>query len=428
MTVAQVRNARPGEKPYKLADSGGLYLFVTSSGAKSWRLKYRIGGKEKVLTFGLFPDVSLVDARDRRDEVKRQLRAGVDPGAPPVETGADDGPMGPTFQTFALGWHEAEKARWSPGQAKRILFRLERDVFPGLGKKRVADITGPDILRELRKIEDRGSIETAKRVRGWLESIFKRAKGEHLITVNPAIDIADGLRSTPKGAKQPALTSVAALLKLQAAVDRSTSGPAVKLASRLLALTGVRIGALRTSPWDGEITGIDWSDPDAPCPDARWIFPAERMKLEVEDKGERAFDHDVPLSAQAVEALRALRVLSGRGTLMFPNARDAREPLSDSAVSTLYKRLGYKGRHVPHGWRAAFSTIMNEWVAEHGKEGDRLAIDIALAHVPEGMSASEFAYNRARYAKRRRELLQVWADMISDGLCSPFDLVRGHER
>lgn len=143
------------------------------------------------------------------------------------------------------------------------------------------------------------------------------------------------------------------------------------------------------------------------------------MKLDVEAKDDDAFDHDVPLPPQAVAVLHALRPLSGRLALLFPSAKATRLPMSDAAISTAYKRLGYKGRHVPHGWRAAFSTIMNEWTIEHGREGDRLMVDLMLAHRPAGMSGSEFAYNRAKYSKRRRELAAIWAEMITDGLPPP---------
>jgi len=429
LTAAEVRNARADpDRSYKLADGGGLYLFVTSKGAKSWRCKYRFGGKEKLLTFGLYPEVSLAEARERRDEARRMLRLNRDPVVESErERQAAIAAAGATFETVALAWHEDEKARWSPRHAIVVLRALRRDVFPDLGKLPVADIKGPAILRTLRKIEARGSIETAKRVLGYISCVFIRAKAEHLVTESPTAHLVDGLKPTPKGSKQPAITDVAELLKLQRAIDRSTSNPVTKLASRLLALTGTRVGVLRSASWD-EFEGIDWGDPDAPAPNAVWRISAERMKLEVEEKGDEAFDHDVPLPPQAVETLRALRVLTGRIALLFPSAKSTRVPMSDSAISTLYKRRGYRGRHVPHGWRSSFSTLMNEWAMEHGREGDRLLIDLMLAHRPNGMSGSEFAYNRAKFSKRRRELAVVWADMMSEGLEPPMTLLKGQER
>ena len=428
LTAAEVRNARPGEKAYKMGDSAGLYLFVTPAGARSWRLKYRYGGKEKLLTFGLFPDVGLADARERRDDARKLLRAKIDPGAivaPELVA------LSKTFETVAREWHEAERPRWSPSTAVRIMNRFVADLFPDLGSKEVSAITGPDILAALRKIEKRGSIETAKRVRGYVHCVFERAIGEHLLPGddprNPAEKIGKALKPTPRGSKQPALVDVAALLALQRSVDRSTSGPAVKLASRLLALTIVRVGVLRAAKWD-EFTGIDWDEPDAEARDAVWKIPAARMKLEVAEKSETAYDHDVPLPAQAVAILRAMRRLTGRCDFVFPSARSARRPMSDAALSSLYKRRGYRGRHVPHGWRAAFSTVMNERAVVLDREGDRLVIDLMLAHAPKGMSASEFAYNRAKYSSRRREIATVWADLICKGIDDPHDVLMGQVR
>lgn len=427
LTVVEVRNAKPGDKAYKLADEKGLYLFVTTTGTKSWRLKYRYGGKEKLLTFGLFPEVSLAEARDRRDAARSTLRDHKDPAVEAERSRrAAIAASGATLKAVALAWHEDETPRWSAAHAKVVMNALERDVFPDLGRLPVADIDGPLILKTLRKIERRGSIETAKRVLGYVAAVFKRAKGEHLVSVNPTTDLIDALKPTPKGAKQPAITTLPGLLELQRTADRSTSGPVIKIASRLLALTAVRVGVLRTAPWS-EFEGIDWDDPDSDAPAAVWRIPAERMKLEVEEKGDTAYDHDVPLAPQAVECLRQLHRLTGRGKLLFPSAKAAREPMSDGGISTLYKRMAggrYKGRHVPHGWRSAFSTIMNEWAMEHGREGDRLLIDLMLAHLPKGMSGSEFAYNRAKFSGRRRALAIAWADMVSEGLEPPHTLLR----
>jgi integrase len=430
LTVVEVRNAKPGEKPYKVADEKGLYLFVTPKGVKSWRLKYRYGGKEKVLTFGQFPEVALAEARERREAARATLRLNKDPA---VEAERDRraavAAAGAAFKVSALAWHEDERPRWSADYAQVVMNALDRDVFPDLGRMPISEIDGPLILRALRKIERRGSIETAKRVLGYIHSIFVRAKGEHLVSADPTVDLVRALKPTPKGAKQPAITTLPGLIEMQRVVDRATSSPTTKLASRLLALTAVRIGVLRTALWS-EFEGIDWADPDQTPAAATWRIPAERMKLDVEEKGDEAFDHDVPLTPQMIDALRALHRLTGRGKLLFPGGKSAREPMSDAALSTLYKRMAdgrYKGRHVPHGWRAAFSTLMNEWAMEHGKEGDRLLIDLMLAHRPKGMSGSEFAYNRARFSARRRVLADAWSAMITEGLEHPDALLRNQE-
>ena len=427
LTVVEAKNAKPKERDYKLADSAGLYLFVTTKGAKSWRYKYRQPGtgKEKRLTFGLFPDVSLSEARDRRDAARAMVRAGKDPQIEAEkERAAAIAAAGATFKAIAEEWMADESPGWSASHKDRVRFRLERDLYPTLGKLPIADITGPMVLRELRKIEKRGAIETAKRVKGYIVAIFKRAKSEHFIggdAVMSVMDIGDALKPTPAGSKQPALTTVEELLELQQTVERSNSDVKTKIASRLLALTVVRVGVLRQATWD-EFEGIDWDDPDGCAPDALWRISASRMKLEVEDKGNEAFGHEVPLSRQAVALLRVLHVITGRYQLLFPGGKSWREAMSDAALSTLYKRMAggkYKGRMVPHGWRSAFSTIMNERAARLRTDGDRMIIDMMLAHVPKGMSASEWAYNRARYLEPRRELGQAWADIITDGLPAP---------
>jgi integrase len=426
LTAAAVKNAKPAEKAYKLGDAGGLYLYVTPKGAKSWRMKYRFHEKEKRLTFGLYPEVSLAEARDRRDEARKLIRENKDPVVEERRREvAAIAAAGATFETIAREWHQDEKPRWSTGQADLVLRALERDLFPSLGKLPVSDIDGPMLLGVLRKIERRGAIETAKRVRGYASGVFERAIGDHYIEINPAAKVGKALKKTPVGSKQPAITKLPELLELQGIVDRSTSNPITKIASRLLALTAVRVGVLRTATWN-EFEGIDWNDPDAAAPDAVWSISAERMKLEVQDKGEEAFGHDVPLPRQAVELLHVLRVLTGRFSLLFPSERSTRQPISDAALSSLYKRLAggkYKGRHVPHGWRSAFSTLMNKRAAEMDRASDRMVIDLMLAHVPPGMSSSEYAYNRERYSRQRRDIGAAWADMITGGLAAPRTLI-----
>ncbi|UIJ43692.1 integrase arm-type DNA-binding domain-containing protein [Sphingomonas cannabina] len=428
LTVVEARNAAPGEKDYKLRDEKGLYLLVRPNGTKAWRHKYRFAGREKLASYGLFPEVGLKEARDQRDASRALLRLGKDPMAEAErQRQAAVAAAGAQFKAVGDAWHAAEKPGWSPGNAARVYSALKRDVYPALGKRPVSEIEPTEVLAVLRKIERRGAIETAKRVNGYIYRIFQRAKSEHLIKVNPALDLGDALLPTPKGSKQPALTKLSELRKLIDRVDRSTSGPATKLANRLLALTVVRIGVLRAAEWP-EFLGIDWEEPANDAPEPEWYVSAERMKLEVEEKGDTAYDHRAPLVPQAVATLRALRLLTGRCRYPFPNSRTTAKPMTDSAISSLYLELGYRGKHVPHGWRTAFSTIMNEWAAKHGRDHDRLVIDLMLAHKPKGMSSSEFAYNRALFSDRRRELAQVWADMIMEGLDEPMALLKGQVR
>jgi integrase len=425
LTVADVKNAETLGRNYKLADGKGLFLFVTSGGTKSWRFKYRFGRKEKLLTLGQYPDVGLAAARVLHEDARRLIRDGKDPVLEAQrKRDAEIDAANATFRKLATEWLADQEDLWSPANAYRVRSRIERDLYPAFGHRPIGDIDSAMILRALRKIEARGSIETAKRVRGYILAIFKRAKAERFVTMNTILEIdeiKDALKRGRPGVKQPALTTLPELRELQLAVERSTAGALTKLASRLLALTAVRVGALRTALWS-EFHGIDWDKPDSESIDARWTIPADRMKLEVEDKGNPAFGHEVILSRQAIEVLRIVRTLSGGSPLVFPGVKSWRKPMTDATLSSVYKRMAggrYKGCMVPHGWRSAFSTIMNERAAELDRDGDRMLIDMILAHVPPGMSASEWAYNRARYRKPRGVLYQVWADMISEGLPAP---------
>ncbi|MFD1611419.1 tyrosine-type recombinase/integrase [Sphingomonas tabacisoli] len=422
LTIADVKNAQPGSRNYKLADSKGLFLLVTTTGAKSWRFKYRFGAKERLMTLGLYPDLGLAAARVAHEDARRLLREGKDPVLEDQRRKqAQIDASQATFKKLGNEWLEEQDPLWSRANAVRVRHRLERDLFPMFGHRPIGEIDGAMILRALRKIEARGSIETAKRVRGYIMAIFRRAKGERLVsaaTMMEIDEIKDALKPAPRGGRHPSLTTLPELLDLQRCVDRSTANVLTKLASRLLALTLVRIGVLRTARWS-EFYGIDWENPDVVPEKAIWKISAERMKLIVEDKLNPAFGHDVPLPMQAVEVLHVVRMLTGTCEYLFPQESSWREPMSDGAVSGLYKRMAggrFKKRMVPHGWRSAFSTIMNERAAELERDGDRMLIDMILSHVPPGVSASEWAYNRARYLRPRAGLHQVWADLITDGL------------
>lgn len=429
LTIADIKNAKIKDRTYKLTDAHGLFLQVSPVGTKSWRFRYRHGGKERLLSFGRYPQIGLAAARVARDDARDLLLEGKDPVLEKRrERQRKLDAAEATFRRVADEWLSDHAPLWSLSNATRVRNRFERDLYPVFGSTPIGMIESSDILRALRSIEARGSIETAKRVRGYIRSVFKKAKGEQLVTVAMIMEIdelRDALKPARRGRRQPALTTIPELLDLQQCVDRAKSSIAIKLASRLLGLTAVRIGVLRAAPWT-EFEGIDWAKPDACCEKAIWRIPAGRMKLELEDKFNPGFGHDVPLSSQAVDVLRAIRVVTGTSPYLFPNAKSWREPMTDAALSCMYKRMAngrFKNRMVPHGWRSAFSTIMNERAAELERDGDRVMIDMILAHVPEGVSASEWAYNRARYLKPRRALLQIWADLITDNLREPMTLL-----
>jgi integrase len=427
LTDLKVRQAKPRDTDYKLGDAGGLYLFVAKGGTKSWRLKYRFSGKEKRLTFGRYPEVSLAQARDLRDEARRTIREHRDPAVEAqkrrlIAAAAAEA----TFERVAREWHEMQTPRWVPIHATDVLKSLEQEVFPHLGSVPLKEIDAPLVLAVLRKIERRGALETAKRVRQRMSAVFVHGIASGTCSDDPAARVMKALRPAPKKRRQPAITEINDLRGLLRKVEASNATPVTKIASRLLALTAVRPGVLRGVAWD-EFEGIDWQsahpeDAEAPL----WRIPSERMKLVLDRKGDTAFEHLAPLSKQAVEVLATIWPLTKRLQIVFPSTRHLHRPLSENAIGYLYNREGYHGRHVPHGWRAAFSTIMNERAERAGRSGDRTVIDLMLAHVPP--NTVEGAYNRAAYMQRRREIAQEWADLLTDGLVQPGELLQGPRR
>lgn len=415
MTEVAIKGAKPAARRYKLGDAHGLYLEVMPTGSKSWRWKYRFGGAEKRLTFGPWPLISLKQARERRDEARRLLLQGIDPGMARREARAQVR-YGETFEAIARSWHESKRPGLSPRYAGQVLTRLEANVFPQFGKLPLREVTAPIVLEALRRIEGRGAMTMAQEVRGHVSEVFVWAIAAGLAETDPAAIIRKAMGSTI-GRQRPALVRLdeaAALIARIDALPRAT--PATKLASRLLALTAVRPGPLRLAE-KSEFEDLDGAAPI-------WRIPAEKMKLSVRNKADQTYDFIVPLSRQAVATVRAAMMLTssrGKVRLLFSGAQRGKA-ISDSTLSQLYLDAGYRGRHVPHGWRATFSTIMNERAAQAGRAEDRAIIDLMLAHMPGGVEA---AYNRAAYMPRRRELAQEWADLLMQGLAPPDTLLRG---
>ncbi len=344
LTEKAVLAATPRDRDYKVADAGGLHLLVTKAGARSWRYKYRFGGKEKLLVIGRHPAVSLKSARLARDEAKKTLAQGRDPALEArrvklVGAGREE----ETFEQVARRWHEAQKARWKPVHADDVIESLERDLFPVIGAYPITQIDEPLLLAALRKVEDRGAIETARRLRQRAERIFKLARAGGAGNANPAVDVKEAMKPLPKKKRRPAITELPKLRKLTAEVDQAAASPVTRLASRFLALTAQRPGMVQRLPW-AEIEGVDWDRPDQPSPGAVWHVPSEFMKLEFERRDDDEWDHYVPLQPQAVEVLHIVRRLTGRGPMVFPSNRSAHDPMSANAVGYLYNRIGYKGR------------------------------------------------------------------------------------
>ena len=415
-----LRKAAPRETGYKLSDSGGLHLFVSPGGGKSWRYRYRFGGKERRLVFGAYPEISLKRAREMRDDARRLLRDGRDPGLESKRArharrvGHEN-----TFERFARSWHEKQKDQWKEVHSNDVITSMERDLFPTIGAFPVNEIDEGLLLSALQEVEKRGAIETAHRLRQRAERVFRFAAGAGIPNSNPAVNVRDALKPVPPQKLYPALTDVKQIQELIRAVDRAGASPITRLCSRFMALVAQRPGMSRNVEWS-EIRGFDWADDDQDVSAAEWRVPAAKVKQELNLRQDEAFEHIVPLVPEAVEVLRAVRALTGRGRLIFPSMGDRAKPISENAVGYLYNREGWKGRHVPHGWRSSFSTVMNGRVERllPGAEKlstDRLIIDLMLAHRPTGMSEAEFRYNRNAYPERRRELAEEWTTLILDG-------------
>ncbi len=404
LTDAGVRAAKPKERAYKLTDGGGLVLFVAPTGSKLWRMRYTFGGKEKLLSFGPYPQVSLAQARDERDGAKKLLRAGKDPAVEKKINHANVGDESGTFEAIAREWHARNVPIWTEQHAGNVIDSLAAYVFPALGKLPINEITAPMVLRVLREIEARPAIETARRVRQRVSAVFVYAIALGIGENDPAAIVRGAMAPMVKG-RQPAVTDLAEAREVLARVEAIPAHPTTKLANRLLALTVVRPGELRAARWV-EFEGLDGPEP-------LWRVPAERMKMKRE--------HLVPLSHQAVAVLATVRPLTGRCPLVFPSTRHAHHPMSENAIGYLLNRAGYHSRHVPHGWRATFSSVMNE----HHR-ADRHVIDLMLAHAPQ--DKTEAAYNRALHMVRRRELAQAWADILLEGAAELSEVVEGRRR
>jgi len=423
---AKVKAAKAKDKPYKLADSGQLYLQVTTAGSRLWRMNYAFGknaaGKpaQKTLTIGAYPIVSLGEARDARDAAKRLLLAGRDPAiekklAADSHTAAYE----TTFEAVARRWHEQNKGRWSAHHRSDVITSLERDVFPAIGVLPIAELKAPRILKLLEAIEKRGAIETAKRIRQRMSGVFVYAISAGLAETDPAAIVQGALQPILKRGKQPAIIDLAGIRTVVADAEATPSHIVTKLGLRMLALTAVRPGELRGAVWS-EIEGLDLSDQTYGPFKAVWRIPAARMKGDLRRKDEADGDHLVPLTVQAIDVLITLFTISGGGEMMFPNSRHVTKPMSENALGYLLNRAGYHHRHVPHGFRASFSTIMNAR-AKRLKNGDGDVIELMLAHVP--ANKVKGAYDRGAYMDERRELAQIWADMLMEGKSAAAALV-----
>lgn len=393
LTDTAIRAAKPGSKPIKLSDEKGLYLEVAPSGGKWWRIKYRFAGKEKRLSLGVYPDVGLKLARERRDEARRLLADGIDPGEHrKAHKNARADAVANNFETVAREWFTKMLPTWTPDHADKIIKRLERDVFPWIGSKPIGDLTPPEVLATIRRIEARGRLETAHRALQNCGQVFRYAVATGRADRDPTGDLRGALPPT-REKHMAAITDPAEVGALLRAIDAFRGTLIVQSALKLSALVFVRPGELRQAEW----IEIDLDK-------GEWNIPASRMKGWTR-KGITT-PHLVPLAPQAVAILRDLQPLTGRGRFVF-SGRDPKKCMSNTTVNAALRRMGYdtKTEMTGHGFRAMARTILHEELGV-----DREAIEHQLAHaVPDALGT---AYNRTKFIKERRVMMQRWADYL----------------
>ncbi len=396
LTDAKIRQTKPRTAQYKLYDGGGLHLLITTTGSKLWRWKYMKGnGSEGLKGLGRYPDVSLAQAREARNEMRKQLVQGIDP----AEKARDEKharlvAAENSFKSVALSWW----AKWSVGRsvqhADQVMRRFEKNVFPHIGSRPITEISAPVLVAMLTAIQKRGVIDIAKRSLQTCSQVFRFAIANGLAVNNPAAAIrpSDVLQTRP--AVNLARVDGKELPVLLRQIEAYRGTPTTRLAMKLMAQTFVRTSELIAAPWSE-------FDMDA----AEWRIPAERMKAKK--------PHIVPLSTQSVNILRTLHLISGHGKLLFPGERDHEKPMSNNTILKALKIMGYGGKMTGHGFRGVASTLLHEMAYDHHH------IELQLAHQPR--DAVSAAYNHALYLKQRRLMMQAWADHLDGCLQGPVN-------
>ena len=397
LTVREIETAKPTSKQYKLADGKGLCLLVMPSGAKYWRWRYRFEGIEKMMSLGEYPEVGLKEARERLTEARKLWSSGIDPLA--ERKAAADAKLNKereeqrkvenSFESVARAWWAWWKVGKSPRHAETVILRLEADVFPAYGHKDMETVTPSDIRDVMLGVEGRGSRDVARRIHETTGQIFRYAIAHGMATRNPAADFKPRDILLQVKSENFARVDVKDLPELLAKMDDYWGDAITRFALKLVAYTFVRTSELIEAPW-----------PEFDLDNALWVIPAERMKM--------GTMHIVPLSRQAVEVLRALKLLTGNGRLLFPGAMDKTKPMSNNTILGALYRLGYKDRMTGHGFRGLASTILNE------NDFDEAHVEMQLAHLKRNKVAA--AYNHAKYLKQRTMLMQWWADHLDGQL------------
>ncbi|MHB1676268.1 MAG: tyrosine-type recombinase/integrase [Sulfuriferula sp.] len=395
LTEFQIKNAKAADKQQKLSDSGGLFLLVHPNGSKYWRMAYRFGGKQKLLAVGKYPSTTLAQARLKRDEAKALLSEGKDPAevvsmkakkavvAQEQETARIETAL--TFEVIAREWFELNSTKWKASHASKIINRLKADIFPWLGSKGIADLTAPQLLEALRRIEARGAIETAHRALSDCSQIFRYAIASGRAKRNIASDLRGALAPT-NGTHFASITEPAQIGELMRKIDGYGGGYITRAALALAPLVLVRPGELRHAEWQ-----------EFDLDNALWTIPGEKMKA--------GREHIVPLSNQVVAILRDIQPLTGAGRYVFAGAYDAARPMSENTVNKVLRALGYdtQTQITGHGFRHMASTLLNE----QGYNPD--AIEAQLAHKDHSVRG---VYNKAKYLAERRVMMQAWADYL----------------
>ena len=391
LTDRAIKSLKPAAKQRKVSDSGGLYLLVHPNGSRYWRFKYRIHGREKSLAIGVYPDVTLAAARASRDEARRLLAAGGDPSA---EKRAAKATKADSFEAITREWLAKQTPTWAPAHAKKVSRRFERDLFPRLGARPVREMTAPEILGVVKKIADRGAVETAHRALWGVGQVMRYAVANGHVTGDPTVGLSDAL-PTAKPTHFAAITDPEALGELLRAIEGYSGSPAVCAALKLAPMLVVRPRELRH---------MEWAELELDADDgARWSIPGEKMKSKQ--------PHIVPLAPRAVSILRELEPVSGRSQYVFPGARSPRRPMSEVAVLAALRRLGYdSGEVTGHGFRATFRTLADEVLGEPIH-----LIEHQLAHAVKDPLGR--AYNRTAHLRERRRMMERWAEYL-EGLRS----------
>jgi integrase len=382
----KIRTSKPSNKQKKLFDSDGLFLLVSPQGGKYFRFKYRFDGKEKLLALGTYPEISLADARQRRDEARRQVAHGIDPGAVRKAMKQAETESTETFEVIAREWHAKFTPSWTSGHANTIMSRLDRDLFPWIGARPINEIKAPELLTVLRRVEARGALESAHRIRTIAGQVFRYAVATGRAERDPSADLKGALPQ-PGEKHLAAITDPKEVAPLLRAIDGYSGHFVVKCALRLAPLFFVRPGELRHAEW----AEIDLDE-------AVWNIPAYKMKMKQ--------PHIVPLSKQAIEILTELKELTGASKYVFPSGRSFARPMSNNALLAALRRMGYdKDTMTPHGFRAMARTILDEVLQVRSD-----FVEHQLAHAVRDPNGR--AYNRTAHLIERRKMMQLWADYL----------------